>query len=180
MTDHYKCINCHKVFDEFEMNYRDAAIDKLELCKACRAMFASFNRSQFEGPGILHLAEEEVRIILNWAAQLGDNNLDLSYLEEDEMAVYRVIRELYPEIDEELTKKELSEWVYQAIVMPDQRVLDAQREYKLSLMSQIATKPYSREDRIARISKALNHLNTTKDLVYREVTGENYFEEEQE
>ncbi len=34
--DYYKCEQCGKVFDEFEMNYAAAAIDKKELCKKCR------------------------------------------------------------------------------------------------------------------------------------------------
>lgn len=36
MTDKYKCENCGKVFDEFEMNYREAQKDKKCLCKDCR------------------------------------------------------------------------------------------------------------------------------------------------
>ena len=36
MTDYYKCEQCGKVFDEFEMNYRDAQLDKQCLCRECR------------------------------------------------------------------------------------------------------------------------------------------------
>lgn len=36
MTAIYKCENCGKTFDEFEMNYRDAQIDKLCWCRECR------------------------------------------------------------------------------------------------------------------------------------------------
>lgn len=34
--DYYRCEKCNKVFDEFEMNYRDAQIDKKTLCGKCR------------------------------------------------------------------------------------------------------------------------------------------------
>lgn len=34
--DYYKCENCGKVFDEFEMNYRAAQVDKKCWCRACR------------------------------------------------------------------------------------------------------------------------------------------------
>lgn len=34
--DYYKCEECGKIFDEFEMNYRAAQEDKKELCRACR------------------------------------------------------------------------------------------------------------------------------------------------
>lgn len=34
--DYYKCENCSKVFDEFEMNYRAAQVDKKCWCRACR------------------------------------------------------------------------------------------------------------------------------------------------
>ena len=34
--DYYKCKNCGKRFDEFEMNFRLAQIDKKCWCEACR------------------------------------------------------------------------------------------------------------------------------------------------
>lgn len=34
--DYYKCTNCGKVFDEFEMNYQEAQIDKKFWCSKCR------------------------------------------------------------------------------------------------------------------------------------------------
>jgi len=34
--DMYKCEKCGKMFDEFEMNYRNAQIDKRCLCSSCR------------------------------------------------------------------------------------------------------------------------------------------------
>ena len=34
--DYYKCENCGKMFDEFEMNYRAAQVDKKCWCRACR------------------------------------------------------------------------------------------------------------------------------------------------
>ena len=34
--DYYKCENCGKMFDEFEMNYRAAQVDKKCWCCACR------------------------------------------------------------------------------------------------------------------------------------------------
>jgi len=34
--DYYKCEQCGKVFDEFEMNYKQAQIDKKCLCADCR------------------------------------------------------------------------------------------------------------------------------------------------
>lgn len=36
--DYYKCENCGKVFDEFEMNYRAAQVDKKCWCRACRGV----------------------------------------------------------------------------------------------------------------------------------------------
>lgn len=38
MTDYYKCERCGEVFDEFEMNYKEAQIDKKTLCRKCRAI----------------------------------------------------------------------------------------------------------------------------------------------
>ena len=37
MTDTYRCEECGKVFDEFEMNYRAVQEDKKTLCRNCRA-----------------------------------------------------------------------------------------------------------------------------------------------
>lgn len=34
--DYYKCEKCDKMFDEFEMNYRESQIDKRVLCEKCR------------------------------------------------------------------------------------------------------------------------------------------------
>jgi hypothetical protein len=34
--DYYKCEKCGEIFDEFEMNYRAAQIDKKCWCRACR------------------------------------------------------------------------------------------------------------------------------------------------
>lgn len=34
--DTYKCEKCGERFDEFEMNYRAAQIDKKCLCRKCR------------------------------------------------------------------------------------------------------------------------------------------------
>jgi hypothetical protein len=34
--DYYKCENCGKMFDEFEMNYLMAQVDKKCLCDNCR------------------------------------------------------------------------------------------------------------------------------------------------
>lgn len=34
--DYYKCEECGKVFDEFEMNFKYAQIDKKQLCGSCR------------------------------------------------------------------------------------------------------------------------------------------------
>lgn len=34
--DYYKCENCGKVFDEFEMNFKAAQKDKKTLCRKCR------------------------------------------------------------------------------------------------------------------------------------------------
>jgi DNA-directed RNA polymerase subunit RPC12/RpoP len=34
--DHYKCEKCGKIFDEFEMNFRLAQIDKKCWCENCR------------------------------------------------------------------------------------------------------------------------------------------------
>lgn len=34
--DYYKCENCGNVFNEFEMNYRAAQVDKKCLCPTCR------------------------------------------------------------------------------------------------------------------------------------------------
>jgi len=36
MPDIYKCEECGKVFDEFEMNYKATQIDKRTLCRGCR------------------------------------------------------------------------------------------------------------------------------------------------
>ena len=36
MMDYYTCENCGKVFDEFEMDFRMAQIDKKCLCEECR------------------------------------------------------------------------------------------------------------------------------------------------
>jgi len=36
MTDIYQCEKCKKIFDEFEMNYKETQIDKKELCRECR------------------------------------------------------------------------------------------------------------------------------------------------
>lgn len=34
--DIYQCEKCKKIFDEFEMNYKEAQKDKKELCRECR------------------------------------------------------------------------------------------------------------------------------------------------
>lgn len=34
--DYYKCEQCGKTFDEFEMNYKAAQLDKKCLCRDCR------------------------------------------------------------------------------------------------------------------------------------------------
>jgi hypothetical protein len=34
--DIYKCERCNEIFDEFEMNYKQAQIDKQCLCDECR------------------------------------------------------------------------------------------------------------------------------------------------
>lgn len=39
--DYYTCEKCGKIFDEFEMNYRLAQIDKKCWCDACRIVTAS-------------------------------------------------------------------------------------------------------------------------------------------
>ena len=36
--DNYKCENCGKIFDEFEMNFKEAQIDKKCLCATCREL----------------------------------------------------------------------------------------------------------------------------------------------
>lgn len=36
IMDKYKCERCGIIFDEFEMNYAEACIDKKELCRKCR------------------------------------------------------------------------------------------------------------------------------------------------
>ena len=48
MTDYYKCENCGKIFDEFEMNYKAAQIDKRELCRDCRNKTPVFKASQLD------------------------------------------------------------------------------------------------------------------------------------
>lgn len=34
--DYYKCEKCQEVFDEFEMNFKEAQKDKKTLCDNCR------------------------------------------------------------------------------------------------------------------------------------------------
>ena len=34
--DYYKCEECRKVFDEFEINFKETQIDKKILCRNCR------------------------------------------------------------------------------------------------------------------------------------------------
>jgi len=34
--DYYKCDQCGKIFDEFEMNFKESQIDKRTLCDKCR------------------------------------------------------------------------------------------------------------------------------------------------
>lgn len=41
--DWYKCESCGKSFNEFEMNYREAQIDKKCLCRECREKLAPVN-----------------------------------------------------------------------------------------------------------------------------------------
>jgi len=36
--NYYKCEKCGKVFDEFEMNFKAAQIDKLCWCNECRQL----------------------------------------------------------------------------------------------------------------------------------------------
>jgi len=36
VTDHYRCEKCGRLFDEFEMNFKAAQIDKKTLCRECR------------------------------------------------------------------------------------------------------------------------------------------------
>jgi DNA-directed RNA polymerase subunit RPC12/RpoP len=38
--DYYKCENCEKIFDEFEMNFKVAQEDKKTLCSSCRSKLA--------------------------------------------------------------------------------------------------------------------------------------------
>ena len=44
--DYYKCENCGKVFDEFEMNYREAQIDKRTLCDSCRKLESKYENEK--------------------------------------------------------------------------------------------------------------------------------------
>ena len=44
--DYYKCENCGIVFDEFEMNYAEACIDKEELCRKCRKELKELKKSE--------------------------------------------------------------------------------------------------------------------------------------
>lgn len=41
--DYYKCENCGEVFDEFEMNFSLAQIDKKCWCEKCRNKLSSIN-----------------------------------------------------------------------------------------------------------------------------------------
>lgn len=43
--DYYTCESCNKQFDEFEMNFKMAQIDKKTLCKKCRQKLTKLNTS---------------------------------------------------------------------------------------------------------------------------------------
>jgi DNA-directed RNA polymerase subunit RPC12/RpoP len=44
--DIYKCEKCEKIFDEFEMDYKQAQIDKKELCDYCRKQLIAAERAE--------------------------------------------------------------------------------------------------------------------------------------
>ena len=42
MVDYYKCEECGKIFNEFEMNYKATQEDKKILCRECRNILYMF------------------------------------------------------------------------------------------------------------------------------------------
>ena len=58
--DYYKCDECGKVFDEFEMNYKEAQKDKKTLCRECREK----ERKEVRDGGRQRVAGETVEVDL--------------------------------------------------------------------------------------------------------------------
>ena len=49
--DYYKCEDCGKAFDEFEMDFKAAQEDKKTLCKDCRSQNYNAVTPEFDTEG---------------------------------------------------------------------------------------------------------------------------------